>query len=181
MSGWTASFLFRRTSCWIACFWTVLFLSTVGWVSCSCLIQVWGSFGSPSQPNAAARNTDPTIHRRMRMGPPRLLLCFALTLNREIEVVVPGDCCRVHHLFQNLEVDVLVCLNDGRSVEGLVRVNHLVVVLQGDEVVVQLRDLPVGGIRLLEILGLRLGLPVEGDDIARHADDRRALQVLPVD
>src|SRR4051794_10156714 len=56
----------------------------------------------------------------------------------EVDVLIAGHGDRIHDLFEDLELDVLVRLDDGDPVEVLRGVEELVVVLQGHQLVVQL-------------------------------------------
>src|SRR6185312_10171239 len=109
--------------------------------------------------------------------------CAALGLggDREVHVLVTGHGRRVHDLFEHLELDVLVRLDDGDPVEVLAGVKQLVVVLQGHQLVVKVGDLEVTRRRVLHQLVSRGHLrAVQSHDVLADADDRRALQVRPV-
>src|SRR5437870_4410331 len=136
--------------------------------SLSFLAQVRGSLGSPVQPPAmaprATRAAKRTIwirivrtSRRPRGQPierpaagpePRVrgagsLLAGSaaslhLGLHGEVDVVVTRRGRRIHDLLERLEFDALVGLDDGQSIERLGRMQELVVVLEGDELIVQL-------------------------------------------
>src|SRR5690242_19250073 len=130
MSAGTAALSLMRTS------WrTASFCSRGSW---SFLIQVLASFGSSRQPPTVAvvpsRRTKETTTRlpprsiehllgwpdfnespgrgkEESGGPAGLAAALRLRLHGKVEVLIPGHGGRVHHLLQDLEVDVLVRLD----------------------------------------------------------------------
>src|SRR5262249_9579870 len=113
MSGWTATLSLIRTRLRTA--------SLCSRISCSFLIHVCGSLGSPTQPppSSARASTKPMLLLQRHMT--RLLrklpdcsgvrtwregvwlaAALGLGLDREVEVVVARDSRRVHDLLQDL-------------------------------------------------------------------------------